>query len=163
VDGPAVQQLAALTDSHVDSVTLSPDGLHAAFTQPSAWFITPLVAEVGQLAIPKRIILDSPANLHWSPAGAAFAFPDKSNGFLFQLCPDATRSSQVCGGPLTLDKSYVDVIQWIDGDQFLFLTREPRRLLLASLDGNKSPIVSWPLEEWVIPESFSAVLLKPPR
>jgi hypothetical protein len=161
VDGSAAQQLATLTDSHVDSVTFSPDGLHAAFTQPPAWFITPLAAGVGPLAIPKRIILDSPVNLHWSPGDAAFAFPDKSNGFLFQLCPDATQSSQVCGGPLILDHSYVDVIQWIDGDQFLFLTREPRRLFLGRLDHTTVPIVTWPSEEWIIPESFSAVSLAP--
>jgi hypothetical protein len=57
---------------------------------------------------------------------------------------------------------YIDVIQWIDGDQFLFLTREPRRLLLASLDGTTVPIVAWPLDEWVTPQSFSAVVLQPP-
>lgn len=161
LDGSAAQELVSVTNSHSDSVAFSPDGQHTAFAQDVDWSIAPLPVEVGPLAIPPRIILDSYANLHWSPAGAAYLFPDKSNGFLFQLCPDATQSSQVCGEPVIQANDYIDVIQWIDGDQFLFLTREPRSLFLGGLNGTTVPIVTWPSVEWVSPESFSAVMLMP--
>jgi len=159
--GSAAQQLATITNTNLDSVAFSPDGQQAAFAQDSGWFITPLPVEVGPVAIPRRIILDSYANLHWSPEGAAYLFPDKSNGALFQLCPNATQGSQVCGEPLTQENGFIDVIQWIDGDRFLYLTREPHRLSLGRLDGTTIPIVTWSAEDWVSPEMFSAVLLMP--
>ena len=159
--GSAAQQLATITNTNLDSVAFSPDGQQAAFAQDSGWFITPLPVEVGPVAIPRRIILDSYANLHWSPEGAAYLFPDKSNGALFQLCPNATQGSQVCGEPLTQENGFIDVIQWIDGDRFLYLTREPHRLSLGRLDGTTIPIVTWSSEDGIPPERFSAVLPAP--
>ena len=46
----------------------------------------------------------------------------------------------------------------IDGARFLFLTREPSVLFLGSLDGTTIPIVTWPVEDTVGPNQFTAAL-----
>lgn len=158
-DGLPAQPLATITDSHSGSVTFSPDGHHAAFYrwQPKpAWFITPLTGDVGPLAIPSAIDELGYANLHWSPAGAAFVFPSDFAGFLFQLCTGATQNSEVCGDPVHLGGT-IAAIHWIDSSRFLFLTRDPYALLLGRLDGTTIPIVTWLPEESASSQSFTTV------
>ncbi len=161
VDGSAPEPLADIRRSHPGSVTFSPDGQRAAFIQYTdqqppeidGWFITPLAAGVGPLAIPHELEIGY-ANIHWSPAGDAFT------GSLLKLCPDATSDSNVCESPISFSGSTA-TISWIDGTRFLLLTRSPSALFLGRLDvmggfdATTVPIVAWPLEEWTGPYSFA--------
>jgi hypothetical protein len=142
--------LAAVTKSHPDSVTFSPDGRYASFfkatdsqpTEIAGWFITPFSVEVGPLAIPYYGKEAFYANLHWSPGGEAFVINDHD---LLQLCPDATQDSQVCGEPIHLgiDSNIITSLQWVDGERFLLAGIEPNTLSLGRLDGTLTPIVTW--------------------
>jgi hypothetical protein len=157
IDGSAAQPLATIASSHSGTVVFSPDGQRVAFYQwqpISDWFITPLAASVGPLAIPYAIDLSGYANLHWSPAGAAFVVPDIWAAALFQLCPDATQGSEVCGAPVNLEGAVL-FIRWIDSARFLFTTEEPKTLFLGRLDGTRIPIATWSPEE---PVSFTPVV-----
>jgi len=163
VDGSPPNPLADLRQSHPGSVTFSPDGRSAAairYTDQvppeiAGWFITPLPEGVGPLAIPQEIEVGH-ASLHWSPAGDAFT------GTLMTLCPDASQDSDVCDSPISFWGSTA-AIRWMDGTRFLLLTRNPSVLFLGrldvagGLDASTMPIVTWPLAEWVGPQSFSAV------
>jgi hypothetical protein len=150
VDGSPAETLAAVTKSHPDSVTFSPDGRYASFfkatdsrpTEIAGWFITPFSVEVGPLAIPYYGKEAFYANLHWSPAGEAFVINDHD---LVQLCPDATQDSQVCGGPIHLgiDSNIITSLQWVDGERFLVAGIEPNTLSLGRLDGTLTPIITW--------------------
>ncbi len=154
-DGSSAGTLASITDSHGDSVTFSPDGQHAAFLQegaPSTRSIIPLAAGAGPLAIPSAVDLGTVANLHWSPAGDAYVVRE---GALLQLCPEAAQDTEICGDPVNLDSRVIALIQWLDSDSFLFLTRDPYTLFLARLDGTKTPVVTWGPEERS--QSFSPV------
>jgi hypothetical protein len=79
-----------------------------------------------------------------------------------ELCPDATRESEVCASQLSFDGSAA-AIHWLDAYRFLYLTREPSVLFLVTLDpsgvfgATTVPIVAWPLEEFVGLDSFAAV------
>jgi len=141
VDGSPAQPLATYNDSHSDSVTFSPDGRNAAFFQSGplgstgvaadyGWFVTPLAGEQGALAAANSTFLFW-QNLHWSPAGVAFAVRD---GTLFQLCPDAAQDAEVCAEVLDLGDQ-IAVVHWIDGTRFLYVTREPYDLYFGKLDG----------------------------
>jgi len=165
VDGSSPESLAAIRQSDPSSVTFSPDGQLMAFVQYTdqqppeiaGWFTTPLTAGPGPLAIPHEIEV-GPASLHWSPAGDAFT------GTLMTLCPGPTRDSEVCDSAISFWGS-VAAIRWMDGTRFLLLTRDPSVLFLVTLDvsgrfdATTVPIVAWPLEEWVGPQSFAAVEL----
>jgi hypothetical protein len=148
MDGSSPAALATVRASHPNSVTFSPDGKSTSFLQttdqqPSeiaGWFITPLVPEVGPLALSYYGKEASYANLHWSPAGDAFAIKDQD---LFQLCPDATQDSQVCGEPIHLGSRLITALQWVDTSRFLFVGNEPNTLSLGKLDGTITPIVTW--------------------
>jgi Tol biopolymer transport system component len=161
VDGSQPDSLANIRQSHPDSVTFSPDGRHVAAIQYNdevppqiaGWFITPLAAGVGSLAIPNEIEVGY-AGLHWSPAGGAYT------GTLMQLCPGATADSDVCDSRISFSGTAA-AIRWIGGDRLLFLTREPSVLFLVSSDGTSEPISAWPLEDWVGPASFAAADLDP--
>jgi hypothetical protein len=153
VDGSPAQSLATITaDTHPASVTFSPAGDQAAYYQwqpeeeGTGWFIIPLSPGLGPLAVPPIIEMGY-ANLHWSPAGTAFVFPDDLTGNLFQLCPDATQSSEVCGDPVAALSSAVAAIGWIDSNRFLIVTRNDaestQTLSLGTLDGIVSPIGTW--------------------
>lgn len=142
VDGPPAEALATYSDSHSDSVTFSPDGQLAAYFQsgplgPSGmaadfgWFVIPLAAEQGALATPNTVTAFW-QNLHWSPAGIAYAIQD---GTLVQLCPSAAQDSEVCDMVLDLGEQ-IDRIHWIDGARFLWVTREPAGLYFGDLDGH---------------------------
>jgi len=139
VDGSPAQPLAVITDSITDSVTFSPDGRYAAFFrhagptgQPTdfGWYVTPLTPEAGSLAVPKGSYLFW-KNLHWSPAGAAYAFAGRT---LFQLCPGAAQDTEVCGEGFELGGDLAS-LHWMDGDRFLYTTREPYDLYFGRLDG----------------------------
>lgn len=154
-DGSSIEALASITeDSHPASVNFSPNGKHAAFYRwpDPAWFITPLAFEVGAVEIPYATELVF-ANLHWSPSGDAFAINGET---LFQLCPDATQNTDVCGDPIKLEGT-VAVIKWIDSSTFLYLTREPEKLFLGRLDGTSLLIVTWLPGEYPSSGSFSVV------
>jgi hypothetical protein len=160
-DGSAPDQHASISRSHPGSVTFSPDGRFAAYSQytdaasPAAgWFITPLGEGVGPLAIPTKLEPGYPS-LHWSPDGKAFT------GALAELCPVATQDSEICGSPIS--RGVTAAIQWLDPTHLLLLTREPSALFLVTLDSSgrmdatSEPIEVWPLEQSVGPQSFAAV------
>ena len=159
MDGSSPEALAAVTGSNPSSVTFSPDGKSAAFLQttdqqPSdiaGWVIAPLVPEAGPLALPYYGKESSHANLHWSPAGDAFAIKDQD---LFQLCPNATRDSQVCGKPIQLGSRIITALQWIDASRFLFVGNEPNTLSLGRLDGTVTRIATWTENDRVSGWSF---------
>ena len=139
--------LATVTESHPDSVTFSPDGKSASFLQTTdqqppeivGWLIIPLIPEAGPLALPYYGKEAYVANLHWSPAGGAFAIQDQD---LSQLCPDATQDSQVCGKPVHLGSRIITALQWVDTSRFLFVGNEPNTLSLGKLDGTITPIAT---------------------
>jgi len=160
-DSSTPVQLASISRSHPGSVTFSPDGRFAAYTQytdpaspPAGWFISPLGEGAGPLAIPRKLEPGYPS-LHWSPDGKAFT------GALAELCPGATQDSEVCKSPIS--RGGTAAIQWLDPTHLLLLTRDPSALLLVTLDpagqmdATSEPIEVWPLEQSVGPQSFAAV------
>jgi len=143
VDGSPAELLATFTGSHPGSVTFSPNGRHAAFYRGTisgdyyGWFVADLPGEQGWLAIPSSAQLFW-QNLHWSPAGLAYAVREKA---LFQLCPDATQESEVCGEGFELGGDLA-AIRWLDGRRFLYATREPYELYFGSLGGERVRIAA---------------------
>jgi hypothetical protein len=168
LDGSPPELLITNANTNRDSVAFSPNGLHVGFVDGShhssngqfdlPWVIQQLgTAGAGPLAIPSRTEFGTPANLHWSPANVAYVYV---GGNLYPFCPNAAPDYDVCD---TVTPGYVSfyIVQWLDAERFLFLTREPSLLFLGALDHTTAPIVIWPLEEWVTPQNFSAVLLSP--
>lgn len=159
MDGSSPQALATATGSEPSSVTFSPDGKSASFLQttdqqPSeiaGWLITPLVPEAGPLALPYYGKEASFANLHWSPAGEAFAIRDQD---LLQLCPNATQDPQVCGEPIHLGSRLIIALQWVDASRFVFVGNEPNTLSLGRVDGTVTPIATWTENDMVSGWSF---------
>ena len=161
VDGSTPEALGAVTRSTPNSVTFSPDGKSVALLQttdqqPSeiaGWFIKPLIPEAGSLVLPyygKRTFY---ANLHWSPAGDAFAIKEQD---LLQLCPNATQDSQVCGEAIHLGSGIITTLQWVDASRFLVESIEPNTLSLGNVDGTITPIVAWTeLQRWTENEILS--------
>jgi sugar lactone lactonase YvrE len=169
VDGSAPEALGAVTGSHPNSVTFSPDGKSASFLQTTdqqppeiaGWFIEPLVPEAGPLALPYYGRNASFANLHWSPAGDAFTVKDQD---LVQLCPNATQDSQVCGEPIHLGSGIITKLQWVDASRFLFESLEPNALSLGNVDGTITPIVTWTeLPRWTENDILSGWSFYVPR
>jgi WD40 repeat protein len=148
MDGSSPEALGTVTGSHPGSVTFSPDGKSASFLQTTdqqspviaGWFITPLIPGAGALTLPYYGKKASYANLHWSPAGDAFAIKDQD---LLQLCPNAAQDSQVCGEPIHLGSGIITALQWVDSTRFLVESIEPNTLSLGRLDGTLTPIVTW--------------------
>jgi len=139
LDGSPAQPLAVITASITDSVSFSPDGRYVAFFrhagptgQPTdfGWYVASLAPEAGPLAVPRGSYLFW-RNLHWSPAGAAYAFAGRT---LFQLCPGAVQDTEVCGEGFELGGDLAS-LDWMDGDRFLYTTREPYDLYFGRLDG----------------------------
>ena len=159
MDGSSPQALATAAGSHPGSVTFSPDGKSASFLQTTAqqpsdiagWVITPLVPEAGPLALPYFGKEAAYANLHWSPAGEAFAIRDQD---LLQLCPNATQDSQVCGEPIHLGSRLIIALQWVDASRFVFVGNEPNTLSLGRVDGTVTPIATWTENDRVSGWSF---------
>jgi YVTN family beta-propeller protein len=135
-DGSPAELLATFTGSHPDSVTFSPNGRHAAFYSGTisgdyyGWFVADLPGEQGPLAIPSSAHLFW-QNVHWSPAGLAYVVSEKT---LFQLCPDAIQESEVCDEGFDLGADLAS-IHWLDGNRFLFVTREPYDLYFGRFGG----------------------------
>ncbi|HEY5902724.1 MAG TPA: hypothetical protein VIU39_09225, partial [Anaerolineales bacterium] len=144
-DGSVPEALASASKSHPGSVTFSPDGRRFAYVQyggdgtlaPLGWFITPLPEGVGPLAVPYSMDFTGYANIHWSPASQAFT------GKMLQLCPDATRDTDVCDAPLDFSGGELDSLRWLDGNRLLYMVRDAPVLYLASLDGRAAPVVTW--------------------
>jgi Tol biopolymer transport system component len=159
VDGSSPAALATVMGSHPNSVTFSPDGKSAAFLQTTdqepaeiaGWFIRSLIPEAGALSLPYYGKEAFYANLHWSPAGNAFAVKDQD---LVQLCPDATQDSQVCGEPVHLGSGIITELRWVDSSRFLFEGIEPNTLSLGHVDGTITPIVTWTENEMLSAWSF---------
>ena len=160
MDGSSPEALATVIGSHPGSVTFSPDGKSISFLQTTdqqpaeitGWFITPLIPEAGPLALPYYGKETFFANLHWSPAGDAFAIKDQD---LLQLCPNATQDSQVCGEPIHLGSGIITALQWVDTSRFLFVSYEPSILSLGKLDGTITPIATWTENDLLPGGSFS--------
>jgi WD40 repeat protein len=128
VDGSAPDALTPVLSGRPDSVTFSPGGQQAAFLQNTGEsLIVPLAGEIGPLAVVDTFEPESYANLHWSPAGNAFTRD------LFQLCPDASRGSDLCETPFNTHVSGVVAVQWLDGERALFLTNAPSVLFLSRM------------------------------
>ena len=152
-EGSPAQSLATITDSHSSSVTFSPDGQQMAFrqdlyagrdSQAEDYRIMPLAGGAGPLAVPFSHELFY-TNVHWSPAGEAFAIRDKN---LLQLCPDVAEADAVCGSPIHLgNNTIINSIHWIDGERFLFTGLEPSTLSMGSLNGTILPIVTWTVHD----------------
>jgi YVTN family beta-propeller protein len=138
LDGSPARLTDAITGTHPDSVTFSPDGRYAAFFRADSpamvthygWFVTTLIPEAGPLATSGSAYLFW-QNLHWSPAGAPYAI---NEGTLFPLCPDPAQDAEICGEGKHLGDQLAE-IRWIDGNRFLFVTREPYDLFFGTLDG----------------------------
>jgi hypothetical protein len=134
VDGSSPEVLTPPLKGRPDSVRVSPDGKFVAYVQNTdGSLIAPLAADVGPLAAAYRLEPDGYANLHWSPAGDAFTKD------LLQLCPGASRDSEVCETPFNTHVSGVRSVQWLDGQRALFLTNAPSVLFLSSL--NNPPLL----------------------
>ncbi|HKY53460.1 MAG TPA: hypothetical protein VJM08_04100, partial [Anaerolineales bacterium] len=154
-DGSQPQSLATIMNSHSNHITFSPDGQRIVFyqdingdgtIQTEEHRIMPLTAGAGPLALPSSHEL-----VRWSPDGEAFVVKDLD---LFQLCPEATNLSEVCGDPIPLasGSNLIDGIGWVDEDRFLYRALEPTSFFLGRLDGTILPIGNWTdddaLEGW---------------
>jgi len=167
LDGSNSQSLAIITNTDIDSVTFSPDGRSVAFADYSyqgkdqfdrRWAIIPLAGDGEPFAIPYRADFGEGANVHWSPVSVPYAVSYVANEQnLFQLCPDAGQSSDICDS-VNAGYARYSAIQWMDGKRFLFLTGSPSVLFLGSVDHTTMPVVAWSLEDG---GGFSAVLLAP--
>jgi hypothetical protein len=148
VDGSSPQALGAFSRSSPNSVTFSADGKSAAYFQTTdqqpaeiaGWFIKALSPEAGPLALPLYGKQAFWANLHWSPTGDAYVIKDQ---YLWQLCPNATQDSEVCGDAVHLGGGIITALQWVDASRFLVESIEPSSLSLGSLDGTLTPVVTW--------------------
>jgi hypothetical protein len=164
VDGSSPVALASVSASDPNSVTFSPDGTSASYVQVTdgqppeiaGWSIKPFDVQAGPLAIPYFGKEAWMSNLHWSPAGQAYAIKDHD---LSPLCPDAAQDTQVCGEPVPLgiDSSIVTTLQWVDRDRFLVAGIEPNMLGLGKLDGSFVPVITWKDNE---PVTWSAVIAR---
>jgi Tol biopolymer transport system component len=134
VDGSTPEELTPVLNGRPDSVTFSPDGRRVAFVEnTSGSLIAPLAKEIGPLAAKYKFEPDGYANLHWSPAGAAFTKD------LLQLCPNASSDADLCETPFNTHVSGVAAVEWLDSQRALFLTNTPSVLFLSRL--NSAPIL----------------------
>jgi len=68
---------------------------------------------------------------------------------LFPLCPNAVQAIEVCGAAIHLGEQ-IEWLEWVDRSRFLYVTYQPRRLYLGSVDGSATMIAE-------DPPSFDAV------
>ena len=68
---------------------------------------------------------------------------------LLPLCPNAVQAVEVCGPAIALGEQ-IEWLEWVDRSRFLYVTYQPRRLFLGSVDGNAAMIAE-------DPASFDAV------
>ena len=155
VDGSSEEKLISF-QAGTASVVFAPDGSQAAVlgaataVGPSARFLLPLPEDLGPVAVPRDTFDYS--HLTWSPAGSAYILEsltlDEQGGMhgrrnLFPLCPNAAQDVEVCGPPIHLGEQ-IEWLEWVDRSRFLFVTYQPRRLYLGSLDGSQTPIAEDP-------------------
>ena len=148
VDGSPAGRLIAFS-SGGGSVIFAPDGSSAAIVRsasgigPSAWFFLPLPDYLGPLAVPEDTFDYS--QLTWSPGGAAYVFEPlrfdaqsvpRGRDNLLPLCHNAVQALEFCGPAIPLGE-LIGWLEWLDRDRFLYVTYEPRRLYLGSLDGGR--------------------------
>jgi hypothetical protein len=146
VDGSPAARLLSFS-SGGGSVVYAPDGSSAAMLisasgiGPSAWAITPLPEDLGALAVPSDV--NDYSQFNWSPAGAAYVIEplvfDSQGGMhgrenLFPLCPNAVQATEVCGPAIPFGEQ-IEWMEWVDRNRFLYVTYEPRRLYLGSVEG----------------------------
>jgi len=161
VDGSPAAPLITFA-AGTGSVIFAPDGSAGAYlgaasgTGPSAWFIVPLPEDLGPVAVPRDSF--DYAHLIWSPGSSAYVLEALSfdaqgamhgRKTLFPLCPNAAQAIEVCGAAIDLGEQ-IEWLEWVDRSRFLYVTYEPRRLYLGSLEGSATLIAE-------DPPSFDAV------
>jgi hypothetical protein len=144
------------------SVLFAPDGSAAAIPGAAAatggfmWFIRPLPEDLGPVAIPRDTF--DYAHLTWSPDSSAHVLEALSfdpqgvmhgRENLFSLCPNAVQAIEICGPAIHLGQQ-IEWLEWVDRRRFLYVTYQPRRLYLGSLEGSATMIAE-------DPASFDAV------
>ena len=155
VDGAPAARLMAFS-SGGGSVVFAPDGSSAAVLRsasgigPSVWAITPLPEDLGALAVPSDV--NDYSQFNWSPAGTAYVIEPlvfdselvmygREN--LLPLCPNAVQAIEVCGPAIPFGEQ-IEWLEWVDRNRFLYVTYDPRRLYLGSVDGSASLIAEDP-------------------
>ena len=159
VDGSPAAPLITFA-AGTGSVIFAPDGSAGAYlgaasgTGPSAWlmwFILPLPEDLGPVAVPRDSF--DYAHLIWSPGSSAYVLEALSfdaqgamhgRKTLFPLCPNAAQAIEVCGAAIDLGEQ-IEWLEWVDRSRFLYVTYQPRRLYLGSLEGSPSLIAEDPL------------------
>jgi len=155
VDGTPASRLTSFEASS-GSVVYAPDGSSAALLRsatmvgPSVWVMVPLPEDLGPLAVPRDTFDYS--HLTWSPGSSAYVLEklvfDPQGGMhgrenLLPLCPNAVQAVEVCGPAIHLGEQ-IEWLEWVDRVRFLYVTYEPRRLFLGSLDGPANLIADDP-------------------
>ncbi len=144
------------------TVVFAPDGTSGAYlvaasgAGPSSWLIAPLPEGLGPVAVPLDTFDTS--HLTWSPSSSAYvleALTFDAQGVmhgrenLLPLCPNAAQSVELCGPAIPLGEQ-IEWMEWLDRSRFLYVTYQPRRLYLGSLEGPATMIAE-------DPPSFDAV------
>ena len=156
VDGSPAARLITFA-AGTGSVVFAPDGSAGAFfgaasgTGPSMmWFIIPLPEDLGPVAVPRDTF--DYAHLTWSPGSSAYVLEALSfdpqgvmhgRKNLFPLCPNAVQAIEVCGAAIDLGEQ-IEWLEWVDRSRFLYVTYQPRRLYLGSLEGTATLIAEDP-------------------
>jgi hypothetical protein len=154
MDGSPAAELISFA-AGTGSLIFSPDGsagayMGAASGTSSTWFIVPLPEDLGPVAVP-RDTLDY-SILTWSPGGSAYvleALTFDPEGVmhgregLLALCPNAVQTVEVCGPAIPFGEQ-IEWVEWLDRSRFLYVTYQPRRLFLGSLDGSATLIAEDP-------------------
>lgn len=161
VDGAPAARLISFS-AGTGSVVYAPDGSSAAMLRsasmvgPSVWVMVPLPEDLGALAVPRDTFDYS--HLTWSPGSSAYVLemlifdPEgvmHGRENLLPLCPNAVQAVEVCGPAIHLGEQ-IEWLEWVDRLRFLYVTYQPRRLFLGSLEGATTMIAE-------DPASFDAV------
>ena len=161
VDGSPAAPLITFA-AGTGSVIFAPDGSAGAIlgaakaTGPSTWFILPLPEDLGPVAVPRDTF--DYAHLTWSPGSSAYVLEALSfdpqgvmhgRKNLFPLCPNAVQAVEVCGAAIHLGEQ-IEWLEWVDRRRFLYVTYQPRRLYLGSVEGSATMVAE-------DPPSFDAV------
>jgi len=163
LDEGEIQRVAYLTNACPQSVTFAPDGQLIAYgVDPGGpypiqeWSVAPLSPGLGALAIPRQI--QYPANLHWSPAGKAFHFPNGFRNIFSRICVGDHDPAEECDAALDLGDDRISYLQWLDDGRFLFLTWSRALYLGSFLDGDVTPVVVGHGEEWSGVNHFAVIV-----
>jgi len=161
VDGSPAAPLITFA-AGTGSVLFAPDGSAGAIfgaasaTGPYAWFILPMPENLGPVSVPHDTF--DYAHMTWSPDSSAFVLEaltfDAQGGMhgrenLLPLCSNAVQSVEVCGPAIDLSEQ-IKWLEWVDRRRFLYMTYQPRRLYLGSVEGSATMLAE-------DPSSFDAV------